>query len=156
MSGLPNPFLSGFPHMSPLRHHHPSMTPHFGHFSSLLGVQNPHPRLGHGVPGLLDLTSTHALLNMVRNANLQPAARSHETVGKRSSPKLEEPLLIPRVEGSCESEGVREIKSWDVENVCQFVDSIDICRPYVKVSFAKRETYFILPPIFSWKFRELL
>ncbi|XP_059478676.1 uncharacterized protein LOC132198581 [Neocloeon triangulifer] len=122
-----------------------------------------HPALGF--PGMMDMSSTQALLSMVRSANLEQyfkgkqgpldlsAAAPHLAKKVRSELKSVSPKPPPRSASSgsansgpaapaghtcpslctdrpCEGQGVSH---WGVEDVCNFVGSIDICEEYTEV-----------------------
>lgn len=119
-------------------------------FSSLL---NPFAN-NHMFPPLIDMSTTQTLLAMVRTAKeaeLQTLLKSVKRQDASSPLDLSAaapPLKRPRMKTSAssspstlskraQSESPRlheDVSSWTVDDVCNFVSSIDICAEYAQVS----------------------
>lgn len=120
-----------------------------------------HPSLGF--PGLMDMSSTQALLSMVRSANLEqylkvkqgpldlsaaapqpPPAKKNRSELKSVSPKPPPRSASSGSASSAPGHGCpslcterpcegQAVSHWTVDDVCSFVASIDICAEYAQV-----------------------
>jgi hypothetical protein len=120
-----------------------------------------HPSLGF--PGLMDMSSTQALLSMVRSANLEqylkvkqgpldlsaaapqpPPAKKNRSELKSVSPKPPPRSASSGSASSAPGHGCpslcterpcegQAVAHWTVDDVCTFVASIDICAEYAQV-----------------------
>lgn len=117
-------------------------------------------------PPLIDMSTTQTLLAMVRTAKeaeLQGLLKNAKRTDVSSpldlsaaAPPLKRPRIKTPSTGSpganpvpkrAESESPRlheDVSSWTVDDVCNFVSSIDICSEYVQVSGKHHEKFILL------------
>ena len=60
-----------------------------------------------------------------------------------TSPHIEKETFVSPKISSC-SHGANLVRDWTVDQVCQFVESIQSCRQYAKVSYKSMGSSFIL------------
>ena len=77
---------------------------------------------------------TFPSLQNISNHSNPPASPERDTVSRFSSV----PSLCSQI-SPC-SHGAEMVRDWTVDDVCQFVDSMEVCKPYVEVSL-NNKTY---------------
>ena len=68
---------------------------------------------------------------------------NQENPEDETSPHIEKATSVSPKISTC-SHGAKLVRDWTVDQVCQFVESIQSCRQYAKVSYNGIDLFFIL------------